>query len=326
MTDPTPPASDRHVLTLGPARHTCHACGNCCTGWKVRMADDSERARVERQAVELGVPDPIVDGDLRQEGGVCVFLGPDRLCRIHARWGEEEKPITCQLFPRRSVRAEDGLRFGVDPGCSSTWRSFADGPEISLWFIPTGKDQHLKPGLAAVERRLVSLARAPGMTVARFASALGQEPCSGPDRFPAGMGTRLLDRCRAVVDALADPENGPLLLADLAPLVAFLRGLDKGRRLKTARLPPLVIPAALDAIALDTLQRTLFLRLGAESIPPSGHALIALAGTLGCALTDPRPERFGPALAAWSRVSRLDGFWQRFAPDTDTARWVLGGE
>jgi len=324
MTDSPPPTPSRHVLTLGPARHACHACGNCCTGWKVRMADDSERARVERQAIELGVVDPVVDGELRQVGGVCVFLGPDRLCRIHARYGESHKPITCQLFPRRSVRAEDGVRFGIDPGCASTWRSFADGPELSLWFIPTGRDQHVKPGLAAIEKKLIALGRTPGMTIVRFASALAQEPTPAPDRFPIGVGTRLLDRARAVIDALADPENGPLVLADLAPPIALLRSLDKGRRLKSARLPPLVIPPALDAIALDTLQRTLFLRIGAESIPPSGHALVALAGVLACALAAPAPERFGPALAAWSRVSRLDGFWERLCPDTDTARWVLG--
>jgi len=325
MTDTTLRQTDRRVLSLGPARHTCHGCGNCCSGWKVRMADDSERVRVERQALELEVADPIVDGELRQENGVCAFLGDDRLCRIHARFGLDEKPITCQLFPRRSVQAEDGVRFGVDPGCASTWRSLQDGPELSLWFIPTGRDQHLAPGLAAVETKLIKLARAPAMTIARLASAFSQESLSRSGGFPVGLGTRLLDRARFVVDALTDPENGPLVNADLAPLVAFLRALDQGRPLEVGRVAPFVLAPALEPIALDTLQRTLFLRLGGEAIPPSGHALVVLAGVLASALTDPRPERFGPTLAAWSRVSRVDGFWKRFAKDTDTARWILRG-
>lgn len=324
-TDPTTATPEKSVLTLGPPRHACHACGNCCSGWKVRLADDSERERVIRQAAELGVSDPIVAGELRQVDSVCVFLGPDKLCRIHARWGEDEKPITCQLFPRRSVRAEDGIRFGVDPGCSSTWRSFSTGPDLSLWFIPTGRDHHLKPGLAAVERKLVSLARSPGMTLARFASVLADEPIARPDQFPKGMGTRLIDRLRAVIPQLADPENGPLIATDLAPTLTFLRRLGTARPLPAKRLPPLIVPPALDALVLDALQRTLFLRVGSDKIPPSGHALVLLGGALACLLADPHIERFGPAFAAWSRVSRLDGFWEAFAPDTDAARWVLTG-
>jgi len=314
------------VLTLGPPRHACHACGNCCTGWKGRLADDSERERVIRQAAELGVPDPIVAGELRQVDSVCVFLGADKLCRIHARYGEDEKPITCQLFPRRSVRAEDGIRFGVDPGCSSSWRSFATGPDLSLWFIPTGRDQHKKPGLAAVERKLVSLARSPGMTLARFASVLANDPIAAPDQFPKGMGTRLIDRLRAVIPLLEDRENGPLIGADLAATRTFLRRLGTARPLPSKRLPPLVVPPGLDAIVLDALQRTLYLRIGSDEIPPSGHALVVIGGALACLLADPRSDRFGPAFAAWSRVSRLDGFWEAFAPDTDAARWVLTGE
>lgn len=324
---PSPPAAERQVSTLGPPRHACHACGVCCSGWRVRLADESERERVRVQAALLGVADPIIDGELRQVDATCVFLGPDRLCRIHARFGEAEKPLSCQLFPRRSLRAEDGVRFGVDPGCTTTWRTFADGPEVSLWYIPTEHDEHRQPGPARVERHLISLARRPDMTLPRFAALLSDEDLPAPERFPLGLGTRLLDRLRGTIELLAHRDNGPRLVAGLTPLIDLLRLLPpEPNRLAPERLPPLVFPAALDAFTLDLLQRTLFLRLGGHVLPPSAQALVVLAGALGAALATPDPARYGPALSAFSRVSRLDGFWARFAPDTATARWVATGE
>jgi Fe-S-cluster containining protein len=319
--DDTPLPSEhtpRQVTMLGPPRHTCHACGKCCSGWVVRLADDGEVERLLRQAAELGVPDPVRGRELRQENASCIFLGEDKLCRIHARYGESEKPLACQLFPRRSVRAEDGVRFGVDPGCSSTWRSYEHGPLISMWYIPTERDEHLPPEAALTERRLIAVARAPGMTVARFLGRLSGEPVPASGELPVGITTRLFERVRTIAELLDAPINGPSMRADLAPVVALLRAPDTR--------PPVAVPPELDALALETLRRTLFLRINGDKVTPVGCALHVLGGVIACALAHQQIESFGPALAAWSRVMRFDGMWDALVPDEDVVYGIVHGE
>lgn len=307
------------VLALGPVRHACHACGSCCTGWGVRIANDDERERVTAYAQELGVDEPIVDGKLRQVDATCVFLGADKLCRIHGRFGAEQKPLVCKLFPRRALRAEDGIRIGADPGCSSTWRTYADGPELDLSAIPKPQLEAISADLVGAERALVALAGTAGMTVPRFAAVLSREIEPEPRVFPTYFGLRLMTAVRGVASTLADPENGPLLSRDLAKVVRYLHAFDPDGA------GPLRIPVELDGMALEMMRRMLFLRLGDDSLPPIAQCLIVLGGIVACAQVEKRLSTFGPALSAWSRVSRVPAFWVPFIPDTDSARRVIEG-
>ena len=34
-----------------------------------------------------------------QDDGACVFLDANGLCRIHARFGEDAKPLACRVYP-----------------------------------------------------------------------------------------------------------------------------------------------------------------------------------------------------------------------------------
>jgi lysine-N-methylase len=109
----------------------CQSCTNCCREYAVPVTDE-ERRRIEAQGWDQ-------DRDLagrrlwkrsgpwwkrryrlahRPEGG-CVFLGPDNLCRIHARFGAEAKPLACRLFPIMLVPAGDHWRVGLRFACPS---------------------------------------------------------------------------------------------------------------------------------------------------------------------------------------------------------------
>jgi Fe-S-cluster containining protein len=309
-------APKERIVALGPIRHACHACGSCCTGWRVKVAD-LERERILAHAAALGVPDPLDGRALRSENGSCVFLGADRLCRIHARFGADEKPLVCQVFPRMATRGEDFVRIGVDPGCSSTWRTYRDGPELDFPLVAAPKGQPLPPELAQTERSLIHLCNTPGMSLARLVGIVsGQQHAP---KFPPGFLKRLLAPMKGLDFLLTHPDAGPLLVADFAKATTFIRLVDADRP------PRLEVSKEMSALTLETLQRTLFLRIGDDTLPPMGKLVLLVAGAVVCAYAYKTPERFGRGLAAWSRLSRVPGFWEPFIPDVESARYIMTG-
>lgn len=313
------------TLALGPVRHACHRCGTCCTGWRVRLADIEERERVTRQAAVLGIEEPLVEGALRRVDGRCVFLGADNMCRIHARFGHEKKPLVCRFFPRRALVAGDAVRIGADPGCTSTWKTWRDGPLMDMAPMPRPRSEAFPAELVASEEGLIGLAGAPGMTVALFMGVVVGDRSTLPE-LPPGLARRLASRLSFVTPHLRDPENGDIARGWLEPMAEVLDRFGADEDGEVA-LPSWAgrLSEEQEGFALEVLRRTLFLRLGDEVIPPIGQTLLWLGGVLAAAWADPRPERFGPALSAWSRVSRLTDFWAPALPDTDMARWVLSG-
>lgn len=306
------PMRGGRVLALGPVRHACHACGSCCHGWQIFLGKD-EHERIARHAEALGVADPIVGGMLRQVDDRCVFLGEDRLCRIHARFGAAEKPLVCQIYPRRRVSTEDALRVGADPSCSSTWRSFRDGPLLDFAVPVASYDEERPPDHAAREDELLTLLGTPGMTVARLVAHLSDEshdPTGLPSSFTAGV----LARMKKLDTLLAHPAVGAVAITDLAPTRAFLRAVDPRCP------PPLTLPDDASAFTLEVARRTLFLRLGEYDLTPDELLVLVLAGAVACAYADPRIERFGPALSAWSRVARIPGAWRLILHDRGASR------
>jgi len=312
------PLETQPMIALGPVRHACHSCGTCCTGWRVQLPTLTERRRVHTQAEELGIADPIVDGVIRRVDGSCVFLREDKLCAIHAHFGEAEKPEICRHFPRRSRHAEDGVRIGADPGCTSTWKSFADGPLLEMWPVRTSKASPIASELAASEHALLQLRFMPGMTVALYIAVLTGDHSHLPNPGPE-FATRIFMRLSTITPYLGDGDNGPLMNALLAPLAHFLATFEN------APVPAWNLPPKADAFALEVLGRHLFLRLGDDTIPPMAQTLLVLGGILACGYIDPTPSLFGPALSAWSRMCRLEKFWLPALPDRATAEWVLHG-
>ncbi|MDY3559525.1 YkgJ family cysteine cluster protein [Gemmata sp. JC673] len=105
----------------------CHSCGDCCRSYAVPVTAE-ERRRIEAQGWERlpefqGVPYFVKrNGEFylnhRADGG-CVFLGADKLCRIHGQFGSAAKPLACRIYPFLLVPAGDHWNFGLRLACPS---------------------------------------------------------------------------------------------------------------------------------------------------------------------------------------------------------------
>lgn len=314
------PPGNLPILALRPLRHACHSCGTCCHGWQVEL-EDAEVIAAEEQGRVLGVAAPVVDGVLRRQDGRCVFLDDALRCRVHATFGAAAKPRVCQLYPLRAVLAEDGLRVGVDPSCTSTLETWRDGPLVEP-LRTVEQVRELDPALLDDERALLALASAPDITVAGFAAGLAGDPTAPPE-LPAGLAARLLERLQvpAVAEQLMHPRRGALMLGQLAHVPPTVTELsDRNMPVWSNRLAP-----EIDEFAIEVLRRHIFMRLGDPTVPPVAQALLMLAGILACGWSGSDAARFGPALAAWSRAIRGRALWGPLIPDSATAHWILSG-
>lgn len=105
----------------------CHSCGDCCRSYAVPVTAE-ERRRIEAQGWESlpefqGVPYFVKRGgefylNHRADGG-CVFLGADKLCRIHGKFGSGAKPLACRIYPFLLVPAGDHWNLGLRLACPS---------------------------------------------------------------------------------------------------------------------------------------------------------------------------------------------------------------
>lgn len=308
------------LSVLDTPRHRCLTCGNCCSGGLFIEVGDDERPRIERLAAGLGVEDPVVDGGLRMDAGVCVFLDDDRLCRLHKQAGPEAKPLTCQQFPFAAVRTEQGVRAGIDPACSTAWRTWRDGPERIPERIKP-RERVLREDQREGERALIAALGRSETTVAGMLHLLTTGRPGGP-ALPGGFARRWILRLRELdlAQFLADDDTGPGLARPLAALPAAIAALDPDD-------PPdwPVLSSEQDAWAVEVTRRMLFLRLAPLIPAVQAVALFTLGGAVTCGWAHTEPERFGPALAGWSRAIRFRRLWRRLAPDAATLQWLATG-
>lgn len=118
-----------------PVRHLpvlqdwdCQGCGNCCHDYQIGVSPDEKR-RIEEQGWDK---DPELAGQAiferigwwrpryrlhQRADGACVFLDDKGLCRIHARFGAEAKPLACRFYPFVLVPVDDHLRVGLRFSC-----------------------------------------------------------------------------------------------------------------------------------------------------------------------------------------------------------------
>lgn len=296
--------------------HACSNCGGSCQGVIVSLMDDEETTRIRGLAEELGLPDAVVDGRLDRVDGHCAFLGEDNLCRIHKRYGLEAKPRVCKQFPLVAIRAEEGLRIGVDPACYSAFSSMGDGPPVAsgslVATVSTLDERQLE-----LERKLVQLCEVDGVKLATLASWLTGEEPSPLGLLPAGLEERLVQRS---------------LDAELA---GWVRENPVGRSIRSSLLPVLVYgdqdkPSRWGELdedaqfwAVEAIRRVLFLRLAGEIPTVAGTALLLVAGAILCGRAKPSAQEFCPAFAGWIRAIRFRQFWTRFTPDSAAMAGLL---
>ena len=119
-------------------RWSCHGCGSCCTGHELGPVEPEVIPRLLKAGIgELwpaageGWYDERPDGIfLRQVGGACVFLRPDKLCAVHALVGGDAKPGFCREFPYHFVDDPRGTVAVIRATCAGFYKSFRDGAEL----------------------------------------------------------------------------------------------------------------------------------------------------------------------------------------------------
>lgn len=112
------------VLQLPSQRYSCHGCGDCCRDFTVQLSEeDLARLHLQRWEQRLGEPVTVEfrgSHFLRQRGdGACIFLQSDGLCRVHAEYGFEEKPLACRVFPFSFAPWPNEARVGISFACQS---------------------------------------------------------------------------------------------------------------------------------------------------------------------------------------------------------------
>ncbi len=121
---------------------SCHGCGDCCRGRLLIAVTPEEKSRLEKQKWTDGVDSEdmiVAEGNIfrlgHQSDGACVFLDAAGRCRIHAKFGEEAKPLACRLYPLVIHPAGEtvavGLRFSCPSAAENRGRPLsAQMPEI----------------------------------------------------------------------------------------------------------------------------------------------------------------------------------------------------
>jgi hypothetical protein len=285
---------------------------------RVRL-DPDEIERIERFGVELGVDGAVRDGHLGETNSRCVFLGEGSKCRIHGTYGGPAKPKVCQQFPIVRTTAEDGIRLGIDPGCYTAWHTWTQAPEVDL--DPDtllGAVKELPPNEAQAERSLLGLLHHPGLTLTgALATLAGGTP---DDPLPAAFAARWITHLQSIDrEALFAHLPGPGQKQVLAQMLDAIPTWDP------AAPPQLELSADMDAWALETAKRMLFLRLTPTQLRSIGGVLLVLGGALSLGWTHPAPDRFGPALAGWMLAIRSPHVWSRVLPEPATINQLLAG-
>ncbi|MGD9683891.1 MAG: YkgJ family cysteine cluster protein [Candidatus Obscuribacterales bacterium] len=108
-------------------RFSCSSCGDCCFSWPV-PATREDFKRIKAHASEFGSSESDLfrvlqssDAKLqvfthsleKRADGKCVFLTEQSRCALHERFGEQEKPAMCRMFPYTFTATPSGIYASV---------------------------------------------------------------------------------------------------------------------------------------------------------------------------------------------------------------------
>jgi len=149
--------------------YDCRGCGECCRGYLAIDVTPAERERIEAQGWGSDIAlrgQPLFtrrggkDFLAHRSDGACVFLDEESRCRIHAKFGEAAKPLTCRLYPFGFVpagkEARADLRFDCLAAAENNGRPLAAHrgalTELLALAVPAGwREMPAPPLLDGVE-------------------------------------------------------------------------------------------------------------------------------------------------------------------------------
>ena len=152
----------------------CHSCSGCCRQHGIEITEE-ERQRILNQ--RWSEEDGIASGRpvfvwfagppwkkryrlAHQSDGACVFLDERGLCRIHAKFGEEAKPLPCRIYPYAFHPAGRKIAVSLRFSCPSVVANRGDPlgeqkgeiKKIARAVVPEGAENTPPPRISSTER------------------------------------------------------------------------------------------------------------------------------------------------------------------------------
>ena len=117
-----------YIPKLQGQRYSCHGCGSCCRDFTVQLTERDlqklhEQGWKERLGQEYVVQFRGHSWLKQTDDGACVFLGDNGLCKVHAEFGLEAKPLACQFFPFMLSPNTRDTHVGISFACGSVLAS-----------------------------------------------------------------------------------------------------------------------------------------------------------------------------------------------------------
>ncbi|MBS0262031.1 MAG: YkgJ family cysteine cluster protein [Planctomycetes bacterium] len=216
---------------------SCHNCGGCCQQHLIEITE-AERQRIVEQhwetdaEVSRGRPWLVRLGWWpwsrryrlgHQPNGACVFLDEQGYCRIHAKFGEEAKPLACRIYPYAfhpaGKKITVGLRFSCPSVAGNRGRPVSEQrhelkvlerlvvPESAAEMVPPpvtpGQSLDWSETLQIVASLERQIAEGTGGIVPRVIQALAFVELLGQARFDKIRGPRLREFLEIVAGAAA---------------------------------------------------------------------------------------------------------------------------
>ena len=164
-----------YIPKLQGQRYSCHGCGSCCRDFTVQLTDTDlqklhEQGWKERLGQEYVVQFRGHSWLKQTDDGACVFLGDNGLCKVHAEFGLEAKPLACQFFPFMLSPNVRDTHVGISFACGSVVAS--KGAELESHYGDVRRMSELLPASAPMPVQLQGKIIASESEVATIETAL----------------------------------------------------------------------------------------------------------------------------------------------------------
>jgi lysine-N-methylase len=221
---------------------SCHHCSGCCRQHEIEITEEERRRILSQNWTPAdGIPagQPLVESMsgpfwkkrfrlAHQADGACVFLDKQGLCRIHAKFGEEAKPLPCRIYPYAFHPAGKGVTVSLRFSCPSVVanqgvpvrRQLQDLQRMAQLVVPPGAENSPPPRVTRREsvswpdfRRFVDALEATltdrSVPLAvRVARAVTWNSLVAEARFDKLSGSRITEFLDLIRDAAANVHSG----------------------------------------------------------------------------------------------------------------------
>ena len=221
-----------YIPKLQGQKYSCHGCGACCRDFTVQLTDTDlqklhEQGWKERLGQEYVVQFRGHSWLKQTDDGACVFLGDNGLCKVHAEFGLEAKPLACQFFPFMLSPNVRDTHVGISFACGSVVAS--KGAELESHRGDVRRMSELLPASAPMPVQLQGKMIASETEIATIESALDswlyKKNISPTVRYQglawlitsllqANLGNVRGDKLRQLVSTLSDAVEQELPLLD----------------------------------------------------------------------------------------------------------------